>query len=51
MTGNSGRSDSARRRSSIPFTFGMPMSEIKQSISAKPPRAQIISADEYRRTS
>jgi hypothetical protein len=29
----------------------MPMSEIKQSIPAKPPGVQIIVADEYRRTS
>ena len=51
MTGNSGRSDRANRRSSIPFMSGMPMSEIKQSMSDKPPRFQIILADEYRRTS
>jgi hypothetical protein len=51
MTGNSGRSDRANRRSSNPSISGMPMSEIKQSMSDKPPCFQTIVADEYKRTS
>jgi len=46
MTGSSGRADRANRRSLIPFKSGMLMSDIKQSMSDKPPVFQNVLADE-----
>jgi len=51
MTGRSGRSARAIRRSLIPSISGMLMSVIKQSMSERPPLFQHFLADEYRRTS